>query len=134
MEQCFWLRHRFWNLWISKKTQKSTYLENETLFFTQIKKSLITHQGYFVVRNSFEAEITFNAFWYISSISCISRKCLCQLKCKKEETNMIFLVLTSLKLDSFQNWIFQDSFQNWIFSLLETTSFHWSFNTHIIVS
>ena len=27
------------------KTQKSRCLENETLFFIQIKKSLITHQG-----------------------------------------------------------------------------------------
>ena len=27
------------------KTQKSRYLENKTLFFLQIKKSLITHQA-----------------------------------------------------------------------------------------
>ena len=27
------------------KTQKSRYLENETLFFPQINNSLITHQG-----------------------------------------------------------------------------------------
>ena len=27
------------------KTQKSGYLENETLFFLQIKKSLTAHQG-----------------------------------------------------------------------------------------
>ena len=27
------------------KTQKSRYLENETLFSLQIKKSLITHKG-----------------------------------------------------------------------------------------
>ena len=27
------------------KTQKSRYLKNETLFFLQIKKSLITHQA-----------------------------------------------------------------------------------------
>ena len=27
------------------KTQKSRYLENETLFFLQIKNSLITHQA-----------------------------------------------------------------------------------------
>ena len=27
------------------KTQKSRYLENETLFFLEIKKTLITHQG-----------------------------------------------------------------------------------------
>ena len=27
------------------KTQKSRYLENELLFFLQIKNSLITHQG-----------------------------------------------------------------------------------------
>ena len=29
------------------KTQKSRYLEKKTLFFLQIKKSLITHQGLF---------------------------------------------------------------------------------------
>ena len=44
-----------------KKKQKSIYLENGTLFFLQIKKSLITHQGFFMAKNSFVAEVTFKA-------------------------------------------------------------------------
>ena len=39
------------------KTQKSRYLENET-FFLQIKTLCI--KGYFMARNSFVAEVTFN--------------------------------------------------------------------------
>ena len=43
------------------KTQKSQYLETETLFFLQIKNSLITHQGlHYGKKNSFVAEVTFN--------------------------------------------------------------------------
>ena len=41
------------------KIQKSRYLRNKTLFFLQIKNSLITHQGYFIAKNSFVAEVTF---------------------------------------------------------------------------
>ena len=37
------------------KTQKSRYLENETLFFLQIIKFI----NYFIVKNSFVAEVTF---------------------------------------------------------------------------
>ena len=35
------------------KTQKSRYLENETLFFLQIKNSLITHQELFYGKKYF---------------------------------------------------------------------------------
>ena len=44
------------------KIQKSRYLENETLFFLQMKKkSLITHQGLlYGKKNSFVTEVTFN--------------------------------------------------------------------------
>ena len=42
-------------------TEKSKYLENKT-FFLQIRKSLITHQGaYFISKNTFVAEVTFNS-------------------------------------------------------------------------
>ena len=41
------------------KAQKSRYLENETLFFLQIKK-FINYKGYFTAKNSFVAEVTFN--------------------------------------------------------------------------
>ena len=44
------------------KTQKSRYLDNETLFFLQIKNPLIAHQGLLYGRNSFVAEVTFNNF------------------------------------------------------------------------
>ena len=39
------------------QTQKSRYLESETLFFLQIKKLHI--KGYFLAKNSFVAEVTF---------------------------------------------------------------------------
>ena len=42
------------------KIQKSRYLENETLFFLQIKKSLITHQWVLYGKNAFVAEVTFD--------------------------------------------------------------------------
>ena len=41
------------------KTQKSKNLENETLFFLQIKK-LINYKGYFIAKNSFVTEVTFD--------------------------------------------------------------------------
>ena len=42
------------------KTQKSRYLENETLFFLQIKKnSIITHQGLLYRKNIFVVEVKF---------------------------------------------------------------------------
>ena len=44
-----------------KKTQNSRYLENNTLFFLQIKKIHYLHiKGYFMAKNSFIAEVTFN--------------------------------------------------------------------------
>ena len=43
------------------KTQKSRYLENETLFFLRIKKIHLLHtKGYFMAKSSFAAELTFN--------------------------------------------------------------------------
>ena len=41
------------------RTQKSRYLENETLFFLQIQNLLI--KGYFTGKNSFVVEVTFKA-------------------------------------------------------------------------
>ena len=41
------------------KTQKSKYLENETLFFLQIKNQLITHQELLYCKNSFVVEVIF---------------------------------------------------------------------------
>ena len=45
------------------KTQKSRYLENETLFFLQIKRlfnySSAQIKCYFMAKNSFVAEVTF---------------------------------------------------------------------------
>ena len=41
------------------KTQRSRYLENEILFFLQIKKLLLFIKGHFVAKNSFVAEVTF---------------------------------------------------------------------------
>ena len=43
------------------KTQVSQYLENETLFFLQIKNFInyIHIKGYFMAKNSFVAEVTF---------------------------------------------------------------------------
>ena len=45
------------------KTQKSRYLENETLFFLQIKNSLITHQGLLYCKKQFCRVGNF-CFWY----------------------------------------------------------------------
>ena len=43
------------------KTEKSRYLENETFF--QIKKNHLLHvKGYFIAKNSFVTEETFNFF------------------------------------------------------------------------
>ena len=43
------------------KTQKSTYLENETLFFLQLKKIInYTSRATFMTKNSFVAEVNFN--------------------------------------------------------------------------
>ena len=42
------------------KTQRSRYIENQTLFFLQIKvKLLITQQGLLYGKNIFAAEVTF---------------------------------------------------------------------------
>ena len=43
------------------KSQKSRYLENETLFFLQIKKSLVTHQRLLYCKNCFVEKVAFNA-------------------------------------------------------------------------
>ena len=44
------------------KTQKSRYLGNKTLFFFQIKKIILLHiKGYFILTNSFVAEVTFKS-------------------------------------------------------------------------
>ena len=42
------------------KTEKSRYLENETLFFLQIKKFINSHQGLLYDKNSLVVEVTFN--------------------------------------------------------------------------
>ena len=43
------------------KTQKSRYLENETLFFLQIKKFInYTLRATLWVKNTYVAEVTFN--------------------------------------------------------------------------
>ena len=44
------------------KTQKSRYLENETLIFFQIKNSLITHQGLLYGKKSFAVEVNFETY------------------------------------------------------------------------
>ena len=41
------------------KTQKSKYLENKTIFFLQIKNSLITYQGLLYGKKTFAVELTF---------------------------------------------------------------------------
>ena len=42
------------------KTQKSRYIENETLFFLHIKKIHQSNiEGSFIAKNSFVAEVTF---------------------------------------------------------------------------
>ena len=44
-----------------KKTQKSRYLENKTLFFLQIKKFInYTSRATLWQKNTFVAEVTFN--------------------------------------------------------------------------
>ena len=40
------------------KTQISRYLNNKTLFFLQIKKPLITHQGPLMAEKDFVPEVT----------------------------------------------------------------------------
>ena len=48
------------------KIQKSGYLEYETLFFLQIKKSInYTLRATFMVKNSFAEEVTFNAYNFL---------------------------------------------------------------------
>ena len=43
------------------KTQKSRYIKNKTLFFIKIKKiCLIQIKGYFMTKNSFAVDVTFN--------------------------------------------------------------------------
>ena len=43
------------------RTQKSRYLENETLFFLQLKKIInYTSRATFMTKNSFVAEVNFN--------------------------------------------------------------------------
>ena len=43
------------------KTQKSRYLENETLFFLYLKKIInYTSRATFMTKNSFVAEVNFN--------------------------------------------------------------------------
>ena len=43
------------------RTQKSRYLENETLFFLQLKKIInYTSRAPFMTKNSFVAEVNFN--------------------------------------------------------------------------
>ena len=49
------------------KTQKSRYLENETLFFLQTKKFINYIKGYFIAKNSFVVEVTFKEH-HITSI------------------------------------------------------------------
>ena len=47
------------------KTQRSRYIENQTLLFLQIKvKLLITHQGLLYGKNIFVAEVTFKKCEY----------------------------------------------------------------------
>ena len=41
------------------KTQKTRYLENETLFFFKLKNLLITSRVALLQKNSFAAEVTF---------------------------------------------------------------------------
>ena len=45
---------------ILTKIPKSRYFARKNLFFLQIKKSLIKHNGYFMTKNSFAVEVTFN--------------------------------------------------------------------------
>ena len=55
------------------KTQKSRHLENETLSFLQIKKSLITHEALLYGKNTFVAEVTFKKLTFYG-ISLIQKK------------------------------------------------------------
>ena len=50
------------------KTQKSRYLQNETLFLLQIKKSLTAHQWVIYGKKSFAAEVTFKECWIYTVI------------------------------------------------------------------
>ena len=40
------------------KTQKSRFVESETLLYFQIKKSLITHEGLLIAQNNFVPGLT----------------------------------------------------------------------------
>lgn len=44
----------------ASETQKSNYLENETIFFVQVKNTLIIHYGLYHGKNSFPEDVTFN--------------------------------------------------------------------------
>ena len=57
MQQCWWWRHRFRNLWILQK-QKSRYLVGKLLLFLQTK-IIVTHQGLLYCKNGFVSEVTF---------------------------------------------------------------------------
>ena len=46
-------------------TQKSRYLENETMFFLQIKKINYIIKGYYMAKNSFVGEVTFKMDWKV---------------------------------------------------------------------
>ena len=46
------------------KTKNSQYLKNKILFFLEIKK-FIKHQGCFMTKNSFVAEVTFKGDIFI---------------------------------------------------------------------
>ena len=45
-----------------RKTQESSYLENETLFFLQIINYKLHIKGYVMTKNSFIVEVTFKHF------------------------------------------------------------------------
>ena len=54
-----------------KKTQKFRYLENETLYFLQIKKfTNYTPRATLLHRNSFVVDVTFNQFWAMILFTC----------------------------------------------------------------
>ena len=42
------------------KTEKSRYLENETIFSLNEKNNSLHINGYFMAKNTFVAEVTFN--------------------------------------------------------------------------
>ena len=62
MQQCLMIASRILRFVDFTKTQKSKYLKKETLFFLQIKKFInyTTREKYFMARNTFVAEVTFN--------------------------------------------------------------------------